>query len=285
MITKKDGTVVTVNPADTHYSYAFVRSDAQGRVVDGYPEASDLTDWTVTVTPVNVYGISGTTSTAVHVNADADHYGTWLVGLPTIQEKVVDRTIILQLSTQRAANNREIYGDIRYHVRIRRGSFNYTSVKYWMHDTTNDLYYYKITNDSKLDEEMSKDNTWTQGTQQDYEDDEQLDSFDTFNSATDSSLDHEYAYCGYTQIIPADNEWKLPTSSKDPYASSDNYYDTSAETQDNRYVAASTTYTQTMPLYYTDAVSDKYNLMNTPYWFDVRCFNEAGTGSCSSSAS
>ena len=193
--------------------------------------------------------------------------------------------IILQLSTPRAANNREIYGDIRYQVRVRRGAFNYTSVKYWMHDTSNDSYYYLITNDSKLNEERAKDNTWTAGTQQEYDADAVLDSFDTFSSATDSSSSHEYAYCGYTQIIPADTEWKLPATDSDPYAHSDNYYEVSAETQDNRYVVASATYTQTMPLYFTDEDHEIYNLTNTPYWFDVRCFNEAGTGSWYSGAS
>ena len=285
VITKKDGTIVTVAPADTHYSYVFTRFDALGNEVDGYPEAADLVDWTVTVTPVNVYGISGTTSTAVHVNADADHYGTWRVNPPAIETKVVDRTVILQLSTPRTSSNREIYGDIRYQVRVRRGSFPYTSVKYWMHDTTNDSYYYLVTNDSKLDEERAKDNTWTVGTQQEYEDDSELDSFDTFTSATDSSSDHEYAYCANTQMIPADTEWKLPATNRDPYAHSDNYYEPSAETQDNRYVVASATYTQTMPLYYTDSANDVFNLVNTPYWFDVRCFNEAGTGSWYSGAS
>ncbi|MBR7080849.1 MAG: hypothetical protein IKI40_10095 [Treponema sp.] len=257
------------------FSFMFQRN------VHGYPEASDFATWAFRIRSINIYNLSNdwTTSTV-----DTTTYGTWIVGTPTIETKIVDRTIILQLSTPRAANNREIYGDIRYQVRVRRGQFNYDSVKYWMHDTTNDEYYYKITNDSKLDEEREYDNTWTQGTQADYEADSLLDSFGTFDSVTDSSADHDYAYCLHTQIVPADNEWLKPTGSKDPYSDSANYYDVDAGTQDERYVLASATYTQTMPLYYTDSANDVYNLMNTPYWFDVRCFNEAGTGSWYSGA-
>ena len=288
VITKKNGDVVTVHPADTKYSYAFTRYDANENVVDGYPEAADLEDWSVTVTPVNVYGMAGETSSAVYVNADADHYGTWLVGTPVVETKVVDRTVILQLSAARTSNNREIYGDIRYQVRVRRSSFNYTSVKYWMHDTSNNEYYYTITNDSKLDETRKKDNTWTVGTQQQYEADSLLDSFGLFNSSSDSSSSHEYAYCSHTQIVAADSVWHKPSSNKDPYADSDNYYDTDTGTQGSRFVVASATYTQTMPLYYTDTSdlqNPVYNLTNTPYWFDIRCFNEAGSGTWLSGAS
>lgn len=255
-----------------------------GVVYPAYPEASDFSNWRFRVKVKSIYNKESAWTQATSVNADADHYGTWIVGAPTIETKVVDRTIILQLSTVKTANNREIYGNIGYQIRVRRGQFNYDSVKYWMHDTTNDEFYYKITNDSKLDEEREYDNTWTQGTQADYEADSLLDSFGTFDSVTDSSADHDYAYCLHTQIVPADNEWLKPTGTKDPHSDSANYYDVDAGTQDERYVLASATYTQTMPLYYTDAVSDIYNLMNTPYWFDVRCFNEAGTGSWYSGA-
>lgn len=257
------------------FSFMFQRN------VHGYPEASDFATWAFRIRSINIYNLSNdwTTSTV-----DTTTYGTWIVGIPTIETKVVDRTIILQLSTVKTANNREIYGNIGYQIRVRRGQFNYDSVKYWMHDTTNDEFYYKITNDSKLDEEREYDNTWTQGTQADYEADSLLDSFGTFDSVTDSSADHDYAYCLHTQIVPADNEWLKPTGTKDPYSDSANYYDVDAGTQDERYVLASATYTQTMPLYYTDSANDVFNLVNTPYWFDVRCFNEAGTGSWYSGA-
>ena len=211
------------------------------------------------------------------VNADADHYGTWLVGATVIHERVIDRTIILQLSTERSASGREIYGDIRYQVRVRRGNFVYTSLKYWMHDTSNDQYYYLISNDSKLNGERQKDAEWTQGTA------EQLnaDNPDSFTSATDPSSVHEYFYCESRRSIQADSEWQKPTVTKNPYAFSDNYFDADSGPQKNRCVTAYATYTQIMPLYYTDArdaQNAEYNLMNTPYFFDVRCFNERGGG-------
>ncbi len=264
------------------YSFEFSRS---GEDYPAYPEASDFADWRFRVHVRSIYNKDSEWTKAVTVNADADHYGTWLVGIPTIETKVVDRTVILQLSTARSANNREIYGNLRYKVRVRRGEFNYNSVKYWMHDKSNDTYHYLITNDSKLDENRGYDVTWIAGTAEQYESDNALDSFGTFVSATDSSSNHEYAYCLNTSIIPADNEWLKPTGIKDPYANSSNYFDIVAESQDTRYVEASTTYTQTMPLYYTDSEHEIYNLCNTPYWFDVRCYNEAGDGNWYSGAS
>ena len=146
-----------------------------------------------------------------------------------------------------------------------------------MHDTSNDNYYYYISNDSKLNTERQKDESWTQGTAEQFS----IDNPDAFTSATDSSSVHEYFYCGETQNIPADSEWQKPTVSKDPFIFSDNYFDADSGLQKNRYVNAYETYSQIMPLYYTDARDSQnavYNLMNTPYFFDVRCFNEAGCG-------
>lgn len=250
------------------FSFMFQRN------VHGYPEASDFATWAFRIRSINIYNLSNdwTTSTV-----DTTTYGTWLVGAPVIHERVIDRTIILQLSTERAASGREIYGDIRYQIRVRRGSFPYLSFKYWMHDTSNDSYYYYISNDSKLNNERQKDESWTQGTAEQFS----IDHPDAFTSATDSSSVHEYFYCGETQNIPADSEWQKPTVSKDPFIFSDNYFDADSGLQKNRYVNAYETYSQIMPLYYTDARDSQnavYNLMNTPYFFDVRCFNEAGCG-------
>lgn len=257
-------------------SYQFILSRS-GTDYPAYPEANDFTDWRFRVKAHSIYDTESEWTQAVTVNADADHYGTWLVGAPVIHERVIDRTIILQLSTERAASGREIYGDIRYQIRVRRGSFPYLSFKYWMHDTSNDNYYYYISNDSKLNTERQKDESWTQGTAEQFS----IDNPDAFTSATDSSSVHEYFYCGETQNIPADSEWQKPTVSKDPFIYSDNYFDADSGPQKNRYVNAYETYSQIMPLYYTDARDSQnavYNLMNTPYFFDVRCFNEAGCG-------
>ena len=262
------------------FDFMFVRN---GVDYPAYPEADDFLTWRFRVKVRSIYNKDSHYTDPEGV--DTSKYGTWQVGSPAIETKIVDRTIILQLSTPRAANNREIYGDIRYQVRVRRGSFNYTSVKYWMYDSVNNLYFYYLSNDSKLNEERQKDNTWIQGSVAEYNQDKVLDSFEAFSSVTDSSSTHEYFYCSANQIISADTEWKKPTAIKDPYADSNNYYDESADVQDNRFVIAASTYTQTMPLYFTDEDPEIYNLTNTPYWFDVRCFNEAGTGSWYSGAS
>ncbi len=257
-------------------SYQFILSRS-GTDYPAYPEANDFTDWRFRVRARSIYDTESEWTQAVTVNADADHYGTWLVGVPVIHERVIDRTIILQLSTERSASGREIYGDIRYQVRVRRGNFVYTSLKYWMHDTSNDQYYYLISNDSKLNGERQKDAEWTQGTAEQFN----ADNPDSFTSATDPSSVHEYFYCESRRSIQADSEWQKPTVTKNPYAFSDNYFDADSGPQKNRCVTAYATYTQIMPLYYTDArdaQNAEYNLMNTPYFFDVRCFNERGGG-------
>ena len=257
-------------------SYQFILSRS-GTDYPAYPEANDFTDWRFRVKARSIYDTESEWTQAVTVNADADHYGTWLVGVPVIHERGIDRTIILQLSTERAASGREIYGDIRYQVRVRRGNFIYTTLKYWMHDTSNDQYYYLISNDSKLNGERQKDAEWTQGTAEQFN----ADNPDSFTSATDPSSVHEYFYCESRRNIQADSEWQKPTVTKNPYAYSDNYFDADSGPQKNRCVTAYATYTQIMPLYYTDArdaQNAEYNLMNTPYFFDVRCFNERGGG-------
>lgn len=279
IITKGDGTKVTGYSAGSSYSYMFVRHDASGNVVDGYPEHDDLEDWTVTVTPVNVYGLSGETSDEIYVNADAQYYGTWILGLPVIEDRTLDRTAILSLSPAPQSGNREVYGNIRYHVRIRRGRIDgYHSVKYWMHDTSAGTYWYKLTDSRAPDSDTQRDQTWTLGTQGEYDADEKIE----FTSSADPSPSHEYSYTMAERSVPADTEWKLPATTADPYVSHDNYYDASLEPQRNRYVTASSTYTQTLPLYYTDAVTDPnnpvLNYVNTPYYYDVRCVNEAGPG-------
>lgn len=277
VLTKKNGSVVIMHPSGNSCSYIFQRKDFLGQLVDGWPEHGDLKDWTVTVTPVNIYGLAGEASQPKHVNADALYYGTWIVGLPEISHKTIDRTVVLQL-TPRPTEGREVYGDIRYQIRIRRGAIpGYTSLKYWMHDTDTDEYWYLVTNDGKLDETKVKDETWVEGTKSEYD----LNAPDEFASASDLNPAHKYATCKLVTNVPADAEWKKPSELKDPYQWSENYYDNDPGTQESRYVLASEVYTQTLPLYFTDARTpgaEEYNLVNTPYYFDVRCFNEAGFG-------
>jgi hypothetical protein len=240
------------------------------RAVDGYPECTDFSSWRVKCRIVNLGERTGPWSQTATV--DVTGYGTWVVGAPVITSKVVDRTVILQMSMANP-QNREIYGNIRYHVRVRRGAIpGYHSVKYWMHDTDGDEYWYLLSNDGKLDESVVKDDGWTQGTQAQYTE----DSPDPFVSLEDPEPGRTYAYCVNETDIPGDSVWHKPTVRKDPYADSGNYYDADSGTQDGRYVVSDGTYTQTMPLWFDDGTV--HNLMNTPYCFDVRCVNEAGAG-------
>lgn len=247
------------------------------RAVHGYPEYKDFATWLFRVKVVSVYNLESAWKMAL---INTDQYGTWILGVPKLEDRTLDRTAILSLSAS-PQSNRQVYGNIQYHVRIRRGRIDgYHSVKYWMHDTSNDTYWYLLTNSRSPDVETEKDAAWTEGTEADWDADERTD----FTSASDQDTDHEYSYTMAEQTIPADTEWHVPASVEDPYASWQNYKTATTEPalQKNRYVSASSTYTQTLPLYFTDTVSDPnnpvLNLVNTPYYFDVRCVNEAGVG-------
>ncbi|MBQ7165890.1 MAG: hypothetical protein IJR93_02925 [Treponema sp.] len=253
------------------FSFMFQRS------VHGYPEADAFQPWAFRIRAVNIYSLASDWTQCV---VDASSYGTWILGVPKLEDRTLDRTAILSLSAS-PQSNRQVYGNIRYHVRIRRGRIDgYHSVKYWMHDTSNDTYWYLLTNSRSPDVETEKDAAWTEGTEADWDADERTD----FTSASDQDTDHEYSYTMAEQTIPADTEWHVPASVEDPYASWQNYKTATTEPalQKDRYVSASSTYTQTLPLYFTDTVSDPnnpvLNLVNTPYYFDVRCVSEAGVG-------
>jgi len=256
------------------FDFMFVRN---GVDYPAYPEADDFLTWRFRVKVRSIYNNE---SSWTACTVDTTSYGTWILGVPKLEDRTLDRTAILSLSAS-PQSNRQVYGNIQYHVRIRRGRIDgYHSVKYWMHDTSNDTYWYLITNSRSPDVETEKDAAWTEGTEADWESDERTD----FTSASDQDTDHEYSYTMAEQTIQADTEWHVPASVEDPYASWQNYKTATTEPalQKDRYVSASSTYTQTLPLYFTDTVSDPnnpvLNLVNTPYYFDVRCVNEAGVG-------
>ena len=254
----------------TEFLYPFIRS------VHGYPERTAFSSWRFRVSAVNIYGQNGEPADTV---VGTTTYGTWTVGNPVITSKVVDRTVILQMSMANP-QNREIYGNIRYHVRVRRGEIpGYHSIKYWMHDTDGDEFWYRVSDDGKLNESTTKDLGWTLGTAAGYEE----DSPKPFESSSDGDTAHEYSYLVVERTVNGDTVWQKPTVTKDPYANHGNYYDADSGAQDGRFVVSDGTYTQTMPLWFDEGTV--HNLMNTPYWFDVRCVNEAGAGDWYSGAS
>ena len=107
-------TVGTVS--DNSYTYLFTRAD------DGYPEADELQSWKFRVRAVNVYGKEsegwGGGEQGVAVNTDT--YGTWKLSAPKIVPQVKDRHVTLLFSQPPRADNRQVYGDIKYDIWIRR---------------------------------------------------------------------------------------------------------------------------------------------------------------------
>lgn len=102
----------TIETTGTVCTYVF------NRKVDGYPETSDLTVWSIRVRAVNVYGKESEWSDAAFI--DLDNYGTWQVGDPVVKQEVVGRTVILTFSIPPRSDNRITYGNIRYGVQIKR---------------------------------------------------------------------------------------------------------------------------------------------------------------------
>ena len=81
-----------------------------------YPEASDMYNWLVRCKFVSVYG--KTSDYGEYKTVNTDSYGTWLVQAPTITERTNKRS--LHLHMEQPSGNRQLYGNVRYQVQIRR---------------------------------------------------------------------------------------------------------------------------------------------------------------------
>ena len=88
------------------------------RNVDGYPEAQDLLGWNVRAKAVNLYGKESLWSQGFPVNTSS--YGTWLLNAPSIFTRISDRTVTLVLSQPVTAQAREVYGNVKYRVQVKR---------------------------------------------------------------------------------------------------------------------------------------------------------------------
>ena len=88
------------------------------RHIDGYPEASQLNLWTVSVKATNIWGKESEASEPKYVNTDT--YGTWQLSPPKVVPQVRDRHVTLLFSQPPRADNRKVYGDIHYDIWIRR---------------------------------------------------------------------------------------------------------------------------------------------------------------------
>ncbi|MCQ2594813.1 MAG: hypothetical protein MJ196_06070 [Treponemataceae bacterium] len=111
-ITKPDGTTATVLSSGRTATYTFDRTK------DGYPEKEDLQKWRVKANATNVYGKTSEDSEEHAVIVTA--YGTWQVTQPAVVTRVSDRTITLLLNATARADNKQIYGTLRYKVQVKR---------------------------------------------------------------------------------------------------------------------------------------------------------------------
>lgn len=93
-------------------TYSFYRPE------DGYPEVEDLDRWRVKVKAVNTWGKESGWSQETAPNTDT--YGTWQLAAPKVVPQVKDRHITLLFSQPPRADGRQVYGDIRNAITIRR---------------------------------------------------------------------------------------------------------------------------------------------------------------------
>ena len=113
------------------------------RHIDGYPEASQLNLWTVSVKATNIWDKESEVSEPKYVNTDT--YGTWELLAPTVIPQIRDRHITLMFSQPPRADNRQVYGDIRHDIWIRRPNV----------DTQSDVWYTPGTNLNPYPETMA----------------------------------------------------------------------------------------------------------------------------------
>lgn len=132
-ILNKNGTEIEFN-GDLTARYYFDRE------TDGYPEWEELHNWKISYVAQNVYGIESKESTKKRIQTAK--YGTWQIGTPVVMPRVADRTATLIMSIPPRSDRREIYGDIKYRVSIKR----YDDSEWFCPDTRrnpyeNELYY------------------------------------------------------------------------------------------------------------------------------------------------
>lgn len=92
------------------------------RGIDGYPEVSDISKWSVRVLCYNSIYPTNSSYARISTASSVDYrdYGTWILTKPVISTKVTDRTVILKLSLSPRTDNKIPYGDIKYKVYIKK---------------------------------------------------------------------------------------------------------------------------------------------------------------------
>ena len=111
-IDKGDGTTATITSNGKTGVYTFDRE------VDGYPEAGDFSEWSVTARAVSIYGKESDESEAALINVSK--YGTWTLAAPVITRRESNRTITLYFQQPTRSDGKERYGNIMHRVQIKR---------------------------------------------------------------------------------------------------------------------------------------------------------------------
>lgn len=108
------------------------------RSIDGYPEADALRQWQFRARVSNIYGKYSEYSEAEYVNADG--YGTWQLQPPNVYVRIENRLITLKLFQPERADGKELYGNIRYRVQIKRTQPGYEDSIWYKPATSADPY-------------------------------------------------------------------------------------------------------------------------------------------------
>ena len=93
------------------------------RSTDGYPEYDAFSSWRFRARVKNSYDKMSDWSDAV--TPAVSGYGSWALGKPYVWAKSENRLVTLKLSIPERADLREIYGNIRYRVQIKRTQPDY----------------------------------------------------------------------------------------------------------------------------------------------------------------
>lgn len=87
------------------------------RIIDSYPEASELNNYLFKIIPVSLYDIKGEESLSA---VNTDKYGTWEVQSPEVTVSGNKRFVSLNLSQPKRSDRKEIYGSVGYQILVNR---------------------------------------------------------------------------------------------------------------------------------------------------------------------
>ena len=114
-ITKGSAEPFVIQSGSPNFDYVFKRD------VDGYPEASNLSNWTFKCRVVNVYDIpSSTWANAVTDTIDVSHYGTWQPAVPSFYRKeAIEEGIAFEWQQAISSiSGKNLYGSNEYEVKV-----------------------------------------------------------------------------------------------------------------------------------------------------------------------